>query len=302
MKKLIALLLALSLVFALTACQPGGGTTQEPQDEQTVEPTPDDTVETPDDSTPVEGEEAGSEETETGTEAGAESGEESGDESEEYVPDIQGSGVSESGGVSESDAWYYESVSESKAYTDDLGNEYTYSYAYPAFSDAGAEALNAKIEAFCQPFIDEMNQAAEAGYSLTTFKVSYKTGSNGPIRSILIAVECDADVRIYKTFNYNAALGAEATGAQILEIACLDEATLSTQAMSVAAEKFISLYGSISDGGFYDDQLAMTLSPDAYGKHMPLYFNDAGELCFVARIYALAGASYYDYPLVLLKS
>lgn len=289
MKKLIALLLALCMVFAFAACQQTTDT-QDPADES---------VETAGDAASTDGETAeDAAESDAATEETAESDEtgETGEESsesgeEEYVPSIEGSGVSEA------DAWYYESVNETGSYTDDLGNEYEYAYAYPAFSDTGAETLNQQIESFCQPYVEEITAAADGSYAPAVLSISYQTGSCGSIRSVLVTVACDGDVNVYKTFNYNAALGAEASGSEILEAACIDEDTLITQTMSASAEKFIGLYGSISDGDFYDSQLAMTLSPDAYGKHMPLYFDDAGQLCFVARVYSMAGAAYYDYPL-----
>lgn len=290
MKKLIALLLAFVLVFTFAACQLQGN---EQEDSAAQSGTQSDASEDSDPSgeseTPNEEESEQPVDSDSKTDETDETDDKSDDETD--APDIEGSGVSES------EAWYYESVSESGSYTDESGNDVKFSYTYPAFSDAGAEALNGEIEAFCQPYIDELKDAADNGWSPTVLGIRYQTGSCANIRSVLVEVMMDADVNVYAVFNYNVVLGAEATGSQILEAACIDENTLVSRTLSVAAEKFIGLYGSVSDGDFYDSQLAMTLSPDAYGKHMPLFFDEAGDLWFVGRIYSLAGAAYYDYPL-----
>lgn len=299
----IALLLALSLVLAFTACQPDGETPDTPSDTQSQTPeealdsqTPDESQDNPTHESTDDSADLSTDDPAEDPDADAAADPEQDPDADptddpDYVPDISGTGASDG------EAWYYASFSESGTYTDDLGNEYAYDYAYPAFADA--EDLNAEIEAFCQPYIDEMHQAMDSGYSLDVLSIRYETGSCGSIRSVLVSVAFDADVTRYQTFNYNEALGQEATPAQVLEAACIDEETLTADALSAAAEKFISLYGSISDGEFYDEQLAMTLSPDAYGKHMPLFFREDGTLWFVARIYSLAGAAYYDYPLPL---
>lgn len=275
MKKWIALFLTLVMVLTFAACQKESEQTDQPeQSEQTGQS---EQVEQPEQSEQVDQPEEESEQTDQP------------EQEKVDQPDVEGSGVSEG------DAWYYESVSESVSYTDDAGNNVAFTYAYPAFTDA--DALNGEIEAFCKPYVEEIQNAADNGWSPTVLGIRYETGSCGSIRSILIEVIMDADVNVYAVFNYNSALEEEATGSHILEAACIDEKTLVSRTLSVAAEKFIGLYGSVSDGDFYDSQLAMTLSPDAYGKHMPLFFDDAGELWFVGRIYSLAGAAYYDYPM-----
>ncbi len=274
MKKWIALFLALVMLLTFAACQ--NETKQPEQSEQVEQPVEDEQIseEVPEEVVPeVPEEETGAPEDE---------------QNEDEQPEIEGD-------VSEDDAWYYESVSESVSYTDDAGNAVAFTYAYPAFTDA--DALNGEIEAFCQPYVDEIKNAADNGWSPTILGIRYQTGACGSIRSILIEVMMDADVNIYAVFNYNSALGEKATGSHILEAACIDEKTLVSRTLTVAAEKFIGLYGSVSDSDFYDSQLAMTLSPDAYGKHMPLFFDEAGDLWFVGRVYSLAGAAYYDYPM-----
>ena len=46
-----------------------------------------------------------------------------------------------------------------------------------------------------------------------------------------------------------------------------------------------------------EEQYAKTMSADAFSMTTPMFLNGDGKLCMVARIYAMAGASYYDYIL-----
>jgi len=41
------------------------------------------------------------------------------------------------------------------------------------------------------------------------------------------------------------------------------------------------------------------MSADVFSLSAPMYLNGEGKLCIIARIYALAGASYYDHILEL---
>ena len=64
-------------------------------------------------------------------------------------------------------------------------------------------------------------------------------------------------------------------------------------------EEFEYQYGAESLGenaDFYNEQYAMTVSPDN-AEYNRLWLDGEGELNFVAKIYSLAGAEFYEYPM-----
>ena len=285
MKKLLAILLALTMVFALCACT-----------EKTAEPEmiPD---------TPVE-ETLPEEPAEEPEQEEAPSPEEVEEEPEEEVteePEVQEEPAEEeselpllSGTVGEAGYWY-DVINEQGEYTDLSGNAIQYSYAIPAFNvdSADASRLNDAIMEICQPYVDEILEGVENGYSLMTRGVSYDASLVGEIVSLLITVETDFGFTDYYTFNLNVATGNEATGADMIAQVGLEESAFVTAAQEAASACFKSKYGSMEGDAFYQELYDKTMSADIYSLYMPIFFDADGSLNVIAPIYAMAGAEYY---------
>lgn len=288
MKKLLALLLALTMVLSLAAC---GEKTEEAPKEPLQEELPEEKEETPD-AEP----EAPAEEEELPTEETPEEQPEETPEEEPELPEL-------SGIAGEADGYWYEVDAGSATYTDNVGNELTYTYAIPAFNvdSADASAMNADIESVCSGYVEEMKQAEAEGYSLMTYEVAYEAYQNANIVSILVKVRMEADVVLYYTYNLDVSTGTRATGADLVAAVGMTEDGFIEAAQQVTSAKFEEMYGMLkgdaSMGAMYDEQYAKTMSADAFSMTTPMFLNGSGKLCMVARIYAMAGASYYDYIL-----
>lgn len=203
------------------------------------------------------------------------------------------------------DTFWYESDSGSGTYTDSVGNEMTYSYSVPAFNVGSPDAseMNAEIEELCGPVVQEMLDAEANGYSLMYTSVAYEAYQNGDIVSVLLVFHTDIEVVEYHVFNLNVATGERASGAEMVRFAGMEENQFVEAAQAATEGKFMELYAELQSmedmAEIFAEQLAKTMSADMFSLSSPMYLNGEGNICIIARIYALAGASYYDYVLEL---
>jgi len=286
MKKMMVYLLAASMIFVLCACGPA-----EPAAEDVSDPleVAGEAAQGTGEFVPAEGLQGAVSEAQPGDTA------EDAEEQEEEEPGLPGS-------VGMAESYWYESDSGSSEYTDLNGNEMAYSYSVPAFNldSADASDMNEEIEAICAPIIAEMQEAEETGFSLMYNSVSYEAYQNGDIVSLLLIMNTDIEVVEYHVFNLNVVTGERASGAEMVNVSGLTEDAFVEAAMAATEAKFMELYdGMQEDVDNFDEQLAKTMSADVFSLSAPMYLNGEGKLCIIARIYALAGASYYDHILEL---
>ena len=194
MKKLLALILALSMVLVLVACDPAKPV---PDDAQEPEAQPDTGTFLPDEQL-----QSAADQAEPAPEDTAE---------EDVTEDMPGVGV----GTAES--YWYESDSGSGQYTDSVGNEMAYTYAVPAFNVDSPDAsdMNEELEAVAGTAISEMKEAEANGYSLMYTSVDYEAYQNGDIVSLLLVMTTDIELIEYHVFNLNVATGERASGAEM---------------------------------------------------------------------------------------
>ena len=93
--------------------------------------------------------------------------------------------------------------------------------------------------------------------------------------------------------------GEAISGAELLAFLGLSSGDLADTELRIMGEEFEYQYGAESMGenaAFYDEQYSLTVSPDntELGR---LWLDSEGELNFVAKIYSLAGAEFYEYPM-----
>ena len=287
MKKWMALLLSLCLLIGLCACGAQKEAENKPLE---LEPPVEEPAEPAEE--PAAEPEAPAEEPEAPAEEPAEEPEE---------PD-DGPGLN--GIAGEAGGYWYEEDAGSGAYDDGVGNHENYSYSIPAFNVDSADAaiLNDEIASDCGVYVQEMLDNEEKKASLSAYSLDYEAWLNGEIASILVtAKRAESDIVEYHTYNLNVATGARATGADLIAVLGLDEDGFTAAAQQAASDKFEALYSGMEGDAFYKEQYDKTMSADAFGLTMPMYLDGSGRLCVVARIYALAGAAYYDYPLPISR-
>ncbi len=153
----------------------------------------------------------------------------------------------------------------------------------------GAEAINGAIEAeFSEP-------AGEADH-LMYYEA---TKSAGDVLSVLLVDKTPMnDVVVYGVYNLDLASGLALSGAELLEKLDVDPAYLVQLEQALLGEEFTYLYGQFDTGDdeFYTGQYDRTTDP-ANAETDRIWIGQDGQLQFIGRIYSMAGAEYYEYPL-----
>ena len=127
----------------------------------------------------------------------------------------------------------------------------------------------------------------------------YTVSKNGPILSIMIAQLYDGDASYYTPYRLDLTNGEAIDGAALLSYMGMSAGELADAELRIMGEEFEYQYGAESQGDladFYQEQYGMTVSPDNAELNR-LWLDDEGELNFVAKIYSLAGAEFYEYPM-----
>lgn len=152
----------------------------------------------------------------------------------------------------------------------------------------GAESLNKTIS---QQFMEDVENP------LWTIHYECEIGAHRYL-SVLM-VKQSAETRYHTAYNLDLSTGEALTGKELLSLLGQDEAALKSIELEVLAEEFTQEYGQMQgqiDQQFYSQQYAKTTSIDN-AELDNLWFGPDNELYFIGRIYPLAGAEYYEYPL-----
>lgn len=150
---------------------------------------------------------------------------------------------------------------------------------------AGAETINGQIQAQFAVLADD--PMCDVHYEV------YKGA--GRVLSVLMVQQVN-DSAWYTPFNLDLATGQVLSGAGLLSIIGQDEADLRELELALLGKEFTYQYGGMQadDGEFYDQQYDRTTDP-SNADTQRVWFGDMGQLYFVGRIYAMAGAEYYEY-------
>lgn len=77
-----------------------------------------------------------------------------------------------------------------------------------------------------------------------------------------------------------------------------DSATLDSRISAAMQDKFLTLYSHMLDDTFTQEQLGKTCSAENIAAAQ-VYLDKSGTLRVLCNIYSIAGADYYEYPLIL---
>lgn len=154
----------------------------------------------------------------------------------------------------------------------------------------GAESINEKIAEKFTPVADD---PMSEGLSYTCYKGA------GRVLSIVMEEHWPNDCSFFTCYNLDLATGQELSGRELLALLAVDEASLSDLEQAVMGQEFTRQFGAAedqADADFYSQQYEKTTSPENVDLDR-VWLGDDGQLCFVGRIYPLAGAESYEYPL-----
>lgn len=265
MKKMLALFLTLCLLFCLAACEKKAEKPSEAEKEETPAEDP---------------------------------GEEKKEEKEEKLPEEPGKETEEpTEGENEEENLWMDAFSEEGTLTNAYAFEVPYSYRIPAFREdsEGAKALNEAIMEDCGSALAELEAAKKAPREIQYYEISYEPFRNGDLVSFLLKFDTKSnDLVFYKTYNLNTETGMPVSGEELLRKNGYTEESFRKAAVARVTDYFEEVYGAFPEDEFYLSQFRKTVSDDAFGAFLPIFLNNEGELSFVAPVYALAGADYYE--------
>ena len=152
----------------------------------------------------------------------------------------------------------------------------------------GAESINAAIQGtFVELAEDPM------------FEVHYECAIGvGRYLSVLM-VEKINDSLFHTAYNLDLSTGEQITGTELLALLGQDEGALKSKELELMGEEFTRQYGSLigqMDQNFYDAQYARTTAIGNADTEN-LWFGTDGQLYFAGKLYSMAGAEYYEYPI-----
>ncbi|MCD7768753.1 MAG: hypothetical protein LUH36_01340 [Oscillospiraceae bacterium] len=149
----------------------------------------------------------------------------------------------------------------------------------------GAEAINTAIDEEFTAYADD-----------PMCVVYYQCFKNEQVLSILMVLDYQADYKLYTPYNLNLSTGQEMTPEELAAVFDVTLEELAALELDVLGQEFEYQYGGMksSDEEFYQQQYDRTTASDNADTDR-LWIGGDGQLYFVGRIYAMAGAESYEY-------
>lgn len=279
MKKIYALLFALALIFALSGCR---GSESAPSALETAPSTTTATVPETQPATSVE----------TVPETELETVPETAPETEP-IENVNFADLSLEDCVKTG----YEQVG---SYTDDVGNEWAYSYYLPEvlLDCSGAREINQDIQSKAQSKAEENLEDAQQGLSLVIYRMDYTASLKEGVLSLMVQQEyTSGDYIEYTAYNLDLSTSKLAKLEDILALYGLTKEDYLILAAEEAEADYLAKYG---DGSNFSDQ------PEMYNLYttqlertktendfQSVFIAPDGKLNVIVNSYSLAGADFY---------
>ena len=194
-------------------------------------------------------------------------------------------------------------------------SEYSYSIPYINIDSADAKKINSEIQTYYKNLVEQELKYEAQGYSVHMDTIKYTSYINNNILSLVISNTYPNSCIYYKVYNLDIYNGTTVSNADILNLKNITEAKLLDKLKELYKNKFVSLYGTRENyinnmktapigwtetelqeqAKLYDEQFNYTISDNNCSISTPMFLNDDGNICVVATIYSLAGASSYEY-------
>ena len=194
---------------------------------------------------------------------------------------------------------------EQGAYTDNIGNQYTYSYALPgiAGNSSGARAINAVIDNSFGDLIREAKREMEEGLSLGCPSVGYYAAVWEDILTLVVIAHWDWSFDDYGVYCYEVSTDRWLSGAELLERMGVSQEEFLESCRRQFRQTFKDQYAelpqeNLADYGYYE--ALDRCDGDKYvNMELQFYPDETGDLVVIAPIVSLAGADYYYHPIHL---
>lgn len=197
------------------------------------------------------------------------------------------------------------SMFEQGAYTDDLGNDYTYSYGLPCIKadTPAARAINRDIDETFGAHIREAEDAMDKGLSLGVVSVGYYGQVWEDVLTLVIIEHTDWAFDDYGVYCYEVSTGTWLSTPMLLEKMGVDSEDFLDICRQQFRQYFMDEYSEIPEDqrqayGYYDG-LNRVDTHRYVNLDLQTYPDVDGDLVVIAPIVSLAGADYYYHPIHL---
>ncbi len=198
-----------------------------------------------------------------------------------------------------------ESMFEQGSYTDELGNNATYSYCLPFINadTTGAIEINVAIDSVFGAQVREAKEAMENGQSLMFYSCGYYGEVWNDVLSLVLIGHTDYGFDSYGVYCYESSTGRDLDTPELLErMGISQEQFLETCKIQFRAY-FEDMYKDIPvdqrESYGYDMFLAKVDAPEYVNLGLMAYPNANGDLVVIAPIVSMAGAEYYYHPIII---
>ena len=209
--------------------------------------------------------------------------------------------------VEKTDPWKLmaEALLDQGSYTDELGNNYSYSYCLPYLKadTADAKAINDEIDTVFGARVREAKEAMQNGQSLAFYSCGYYGEVWGDVLSLVVVGHWDWGIDDYGVYCYDTVAGTRLDTPALLErMGISQEQFLETSKLRFRAY-FEDMYKDIPvdqrENYGYDMFLSKVDAPEYVNLELMAYPNANGDLVVIAPIVSMAGADYYYHPVIL---
>lgn len=194
---------------------------------------------------------------------------------------------------------------EAGQYTDDLGNQYDYSYDLPCIQadTAGAQAINADIDRLFGAAVRDAHEAMEEGLSLYMLGIGWRGEVWEDVVTLVISTESDWGDSVYGIYCYEIGTGRWLRTPELLKRMGYSENDFLSRCREQFRQFFIDEYDEIPEDmrasyGYYE-ALERVTQPQFINMELQAYPDESGKLVVAAPIVSLAGADHYYYLIPL---
>lgn len=195
----------------------------------------------------------------------------------------------------------FESVLDSSgSYTDDIGNEYSYSYRLPGLIAVNEDAarLNRTIQDSFLPLVDEEDAHMQDGLSLVVEHIDWDYYANGSLLSLVIQARYPNDYVYYLTVNFDCSSGTEAGLTELCAYAGIPEEELPSLSAAAVETYYKAAYGDMLSLSYVQESYDNTIARLTKTDNGPLYYlGESGKLYIIAEVETPVGNYWIVLPI-----
>ena len=199
---------------------------------------------------------------------------------------------------------FTERCNYSDEYTDSYGNTCTYSYCMPVVQGGTsyAEAVNNDLMFLYSYYVEGSLENMSYGNTLEYPKVSWVSACYQGYTSLLVKIYSAYDCDEYYVWNFAPNGSGLTSNSDLFSLVGMSSSSFTSRVAEILeAQLSINDTDDASDSvkQQISDARARTLGSNNVHDYLSVFITDEGTLCFIGRIYSIAGADYYDHLFIV---